>query len=148
MKNILTIIICSIGIVAAGCAKSQKSDPATAQKPDSVVLQGTWSGQEIGVNTQGTLSLIVEGENLEFHGANPQEWYKGTFVLREDTTPKQIEAVIKECPFPQYVGKTVHGIYKIEDGKFTFAANEPGEPAVPTTFDARGARTFVMSQKQ
>ena len=51
---------------------------------------------------------------LEFHGANPQEWYKATFTLREDTTPKQLEAVVTECPVARYVGKTAHAIYKIE----------------------------------
>ncbi len=124
----------------SGCSK--------AHKPDSVALQGKWSGGEIGVTVRGSSSLVFEGTNCEFHGANPQEWYKATFVLREDTTPKQLEALITECPFPQYVGKTTHGIYKIEDGKLTFTANEPGNASVPASFDAKGARKFVLTQKE
>ena len=85
---------------------------------------------------------------MEFHGANTQEWYKATFTLREDTTPNQLEAVVTECPFPQYVGKTAHAIYKIEDGKFTLTGNEPGNPAVPASFDAQGSRQIIFTLKQ
>jgi uncharacterized protein (TIGR03067 family) len=133
------LVALAVGILVSGCSKSPK--------PDSVTLQGQWSGEELGARTQGASSFTVEGTKCEFHGANPQEWYKATFSLREDVTPKQLEAVVTECPFPQYVGKTSHGIYKIEDGKFTLAANEPGNPAVPASFDAQGARKFVLRQK-
>ena len=133
------------GILATGCSKSHTPDPVAAQKPDSVVLQGTWSGQELGGTTPGSPSLIVEGTKVEFHGANTQEWYRATFLIREDKTPKQLEAVISECPFPEYVGKTSRAIYRIEDGKMTLAANEPGNPAVPASFDAQGARKFVLT---
>jgi uncharacterized protein (TIGR03067 family) len=145
MKNLLMIALCG-SILAAGCSKSHTPESVTAQKPDSVVLQGTWSGQELGVKA-GSPSLVIEGTKMEFHGANSQEWYKATFSLREDTAPKQLEAVITECPFAQYVGKTTHGVYQIEDGRLTFAANEPGNPAVPASFDAQGARKFVLTRK-
>ena len=140
MKNILIIGLCSLGIFASGCSKSHT--------PDESTLHGTWSGQEVGAKAQGSPSLTFEGTNLEFHGANPQEWYRGTFTLREDATPKQLDAVVTECPFPNYVGKTVHAIYKLEDGKLTLTGNEPGNPAVPASFDARGARQIVFTLKQ
>ena len=139
MKNLILIGFFCTGILAAGCSKPPKAD--------SVVLQGTWSGQEEGAKPQGSPMLIISGTKLEFHGANPQEWYKATFSLREDTTPKQLEAVIAECPAPQYVGKTAHAIYKIENGKFTLSSYEPGNPAAPATFDARGARQIVFTLK-
>jgi uncharacterized protein (TIGR03067 family) len=139
MKNTLMIVL-SAGALLCGCSQ--------AHKPDSVALQGTWNGPETGANTQGSASLVLDGTKCEFHGANPQEWYKATYSLREDASPKQLEAVIAECPFAQYVGKTVHGIYKIEGGNFTFTANEPGNPAVPASFDAPGARKFVLTRKQ
>ena len=141
------ILLCSIGILASGCSESHPADSVAVQKPDSVLLQGTWSGEEVGGNAQGSPSLIIAGTNIEFHGANPQEWYKATFTLREDTTPKQLEAVLDECSFPQYVGKTVHAIYEIKDGKLTLTGNEPGNPAVPASFDAQGARQFVFTLK-
>ena len=134
------IVLCSSVILASGCSKSHKQD--------SLTLQGTWSGSEVGGNIEGSPSLILDGTKLEFHGANPHEWYKATFSLREDTTPKQIEGVVTDCAFPKYVGKTFHGIYKIEDGKFTLTANKPGNPAVPASFDMKDAREFVFTLKQ
>jgi uncharacterized protein (TIGR03067 family) len=140
MKNTLIIALCSVGILVSGCSKPHTQD--------SVVLQGTWSGQEVGAKTQDSPSLTFDGTKLEFHGADPREWYKATYTLREDTNPKQLEAVITDCPAPQYVGKTAHAIYKIEDGKLTLTGNEPGNPAVPASFDAQGARQIVFTLKQ
>jgi uncharacterized protein (TIGR03067 family) len=140
MKNKLMIAVCSVGILAGGCSKSTQ--------PDSLVLQGTWSGQEVGLKAQGSPSLVLDGTKLEFHGANPQEWYEATYTLHEDTNPRQLDAVVTECPFAQYVGKTAHAIYKIENGKFTLTGNEPGDPAVPASFDAKGARQIVFTLKQ
>ena len=140
MKTKLMMVVCSVGILVCGCSKSPK--------PDSLAIQGTWSGQEVGSKTPGSPSLILDGTKLEFHGPNPQEWYKATYTLREDTTPKQLVAVVTDCPFPQYVGKTAHAIYKLEDGKFTLSGNEPGDPAVPASFDAPGTRQVVFTLKQ
>jgi len=139
--------LCTVGMLVSGCSKSPTPTPVASPKPqpDSVVLQGTWRGQEAGATTKGSPSLAISGTTLEFHGANPQEWYKGTFTLREDTLPKQLEAVVTECPFPGYVGKTSHAIYKLEDGKLTLAGNEPGNPAVPANFDAPGSRQLVFT---
>jgi uncharacterized protein (TIGR03067 family) len=141
------IALCSVGIVASGCSKSQTAS-APLQKPDSEVLHGTWGGKEVGAENQGSPSITFEGTKLEFHGANTQEWYKATFTLREDTTPKQLQAVITDCPVPQYVGKMANAIYKIEDGKLTLTGNEPGNPAVPASFNAQGARQIVFTLKQ
>src|SRR5437016_142271 len=88
-------------------------------KSDSETLQGTWKGQELGGNTEGTYYLIVAGKNFEFRGADTNEWYKGTFTLREDTQPKQLLGSVTECCVPQYVGKTSHAIYRIEGNKLT-----------------------------
>jgi uncharacterized protein (TIGR03067 family) len=73
--------------------------------------------------------------------------YKATFTLREDTNPKQLIAVVTDCPFPQYVGKTSQAIYRIENGTLTLAANEPGNPAVPANFDAPNARVILFKVK-
>jgi len=147
MKNSLTITLCSIAIFVFGCSTADKRNSVTKEKSDAIVLQGTWSGQEVGGNPQGSPSITFDGTKLEFYGANPQEWYKATFILREDVTPKQLEAVVTECPAPQYVGKTTHAIYKIEDDKFTLTANEPGNPAVPASFDAPESRQIVFKLK-
>jgi uncharacterized protein (TIGR03067 family) len=142
MKNIAKIIKTGLVVLLltpAGCSKPQP--PAV---PDETTLQGTWKGHESGVNVPGSPSLVLTGNNLEFRGADTNEWYKGTFALQEDKTPKQLTAVITECPFPAYVGKTVHGIYRLDGGTLTLAANEPGAPAIPAAFNSPGARQFVF----
>jgi hypothetical protein len=60
--------------VSSGCSK--------AHKPDAVVLQGAWKGQEAAGNAAGSDSLVLSGTNLEFHGADPREWYKASVLLR------------------------------------------------------------------
>jgi uncharacterized protein (TIGR03067 family) len=139
MKINLTTILCT-AIILCGCSKSPK--------PDSLTLQGTWTGQEVGAASQNPASLVLAGTNLEYHGSNPQEWYKATYTLHEETTPKQLDAVITDCPLPIYIGKTAHVIYKLEDGKLTMTGNEPGNPAVPPSFDAQAARHIIFTQKQ
>jgi len=51
--------------------------------------------------------------------------------------------VIKDCPFPQYVGQTAFAIYDLKEGELTISGNEPGFLAAPTDFDAPHARKFV-----
>jgi uncharacterized protein (TIGR03067 family) len=122
----------------SGCSKSNKAD--------SAVLQGSWKGQEAAGNAAASDSIVLSGTNLEFHGADPREWYKASFTLLEDKNPKQLVAVITECADPKYVGKTSHAIYQIQDGMFTIAAYEPGDPNAPTSFDDAKARKIVFKQ--
>jgi RNA polymerase sigma factor (sigma-70 family) len=110
-------------------------------KAGAVGLHGNWKGQEDG---GGTVSIDFSGNHVEFHGADPREWYRATFSLREDRNPKQLIAVITDCPFPQYVGKTENAIYRFENGTLTIAGNEPGNANMPKSFDAPGARHFVF----
>jgi uncharacterized protein (TIGR03067 family) len=130
-------VLCGAGILAAGCSKPSQSDTLT--------LQGTWAGQEVGSKIPGSSSLVLTGNNMEFFGADTNEWYKATFTLHNDTTPKQMVVQITDCPAPQYVGKTANAIYKIEDGKLTLTGNEPGNPAMPASFDSPGARELVFT---
>jgi uncharacterized protein (TIGR03067 family) len=137
MKTMLMIVLSSAAILVAGCATTHKADLAA--------LQGIWSGQEVAANTPA--SLTIKGADLEFYGAADNDWIKGTFSLREDTTPKQLEAVVTDCASADYVGRTVHVIYKIEGGKLTVTGNEPGNLSVPASFNAPGARTFEFTKK-
>ncbi len=116
------------------------------RKSDTAALQGTWNGQEMGRRTEGICCLKISGNALEFRAADTNEWYKGTFTLREDTNPRQLVGVVSECPAPEYVGKTVYAIYRIEAGTLTLTGHEPGKQQVPTDFDAPGSRKFVLKK--
>jgi uncharacterized protein (TIGR03067 family) len=94
---------------------------------------------------RGVPSFTFDGTNMEYHGGIPQVWYKATFTLRENTTPRRFEAVVTDWPFSRPVNKTIHAIYKVEDGKLNFTAFGPGDPSWPSNFDAQGA--FVFSRK-
>ncbi|MGD0261857.1 MAG: hypothetical protein ABSD29_18975 [Verrucomicrobiota bacterium] len=122
-------------------AKCAKPHPA-----DATVLQGSWSGQETGGRSKGACSLVIKGSNLEFHGADTNEWYKAAFSAY-DTTPKQVVITITDCPFPDYVGISAYAIYQLQDGTLTMTGNEPGSPVVPADFDAPGARKIVFKRE-
>lgn len=139
MNNILMPVLCAMAMLASGCA-------TTVPKSDSAALQGTWKGQEVSRRSEGTCSLTISGNAVEFIGADTNEWYKGTFILREDADPKQLVAAITECPMAQYQGKTTYAIYRLENGTLTLTGNEPGNPEVPASFDAPGARKFVFQK--
>jgi uncharacterized protein (TIGR03067 family) len=137
--GILSLVSIAVLLVASGCSTLHKSDAAT--------LQGTWTGRDSGDNTGGECCLVISGKSLEFRGANADEWYKGTFSLREDVNPKQVVFSITECAVPKYNGKTSYSLYQIENGVLTFAANEPGSPTAPSSFDDADSRRFVLKKK-
>jgi uncharacterized protein (TIGR03067 family) len=139
MKNKIMVIVSGVAILIVGCSTLQKSDVAT--------LQGTWKGRVIQDNPQHQCSLVISGKNYEFRDiADTNIWYRGTFTLREDTTPRQYIAVISECSFPQYVGKTGMAIYRFENGTLTIAGNEPGNTAAPSAFDAPDAARMELKR--
>ena len=122
MKNTVLLVLCGAGILMTGCS--------TMKKSDVTALQGRWQGRVIQGNPEHHCSLVISGKNYEFRDeTDTNVWYKGTFSLREDTTPRQYVAVVNECPFPQYVGKTSMAIYRLEKATLTIAGNEPGNPA-------------------
>lgn len=134
------VIVCGAAILVAGCSTLHKSDVAT--------LQGAWRGRVIQGNPEHECSLVISGQNFEFRDkTDAKVWYKGTFSLREDTSPRQYIALISECPFPEYVGKTSMAIYRMEGGTLTIAGNEPGKPDAPSAFDAPDAARMELKRK-
>lgn len=117
------------------------------QKPDSEMLQGNWTGRELGANRAGPRYLEISGTHMEIRGSNPDDWARGTFTLREDSQPKQLLFVIQECRFPKYIGQTSYSIYKLEGGTLSFTGNEPGNPSVPAAFDAPRSRQFEFKKE-
>jgi uncharacterized protein (TIGR03067 family) len=135
MKNKTMAVLTGAAILVAGCSRQAKSD--------LTALQGTWNGRQTHANPNvpdHQCSLVISGNNYEFHDeADTNAWNKGTFTLKEDTNPRQFIAVVGDCPFPKFVGKTSLAIYKLEDGTLTLTSSPPGKSEAPSTFDARGA---------
>lgn len=141
-------------IAVSGCSTASKPASvsptpgvANARESDLAMLQGAWKGQQFDGNAGGQFHLGFSGKNLDFRNADGNEWYKGTITLREDTNPRQMVLVITEGCEPKYVGKTSYVIYRMEGGTLTIAGNEPGNPEVPSGFDAPDARGGVFKRK-
>ena len=137
MKTMM-IALCSLGIVAGGCTKPPPSDV--------LALQGGWSGKEADPNRSGSPTMVIQGTNLEMYEADTNIRYKGSFVLDETKTPKQLLVLITDCPVSRYVGKRANAIYQLQDGALTITANEPGNPAIPANFTSADARTVVFKR--
>ncbi len=155
MKKVILIPLSVAVIFAAGCSTPSQSSccaaasgSSTPPKANSTVFEGSWNGHEVTPGREGPASLLVSGHTLEFHGAGPNDWLKGTFTLRNDTNPKQCVGIITECAAADYVGKNFYSIYKIEAGTLTVAGNEPGDTNIPSTFDAPGTRQIVFKHDQ
>jgi uncharacterized protein (TIGR03067 family) len=134
MKNKIMTVLSGVVILAAGCSRQSKSDLAD--------LQGTWKGRQIYANPnipEHSCSLVISGNNYEFQDeADTNAWNKGTFTLREDATPRQYIAVIGECRVPQFTGKTIVAIYRLENGTLKMTSSPPGKTEAPVAFDMRG----------
>jgi uncharacterized protein (TIGR03067 family) len=150
-------VTCSILLaMASGCASHSQSSAASAPTASSTasanvspsLLEGSWTGREITPGRDGSATLVFSGQNLVYHGPDADDWLKGTFVLREDTNPKQFIGTVTECGDQDAVGKKCYVIYKIEDGTLTVAGNAPGNPNAPSSFDAPDARQFVFKHTQ
>jgi uncharacterized protein (TIGR03067 family) len=159
MKNIIITALCAGAVVVtcvgadklAAAEKStgaEKSENAKAAKSDAAAMQGTWKGKSVRDNPEHQVTFVVSGKTFDFHDeTETNNWYKGTFTLKEDSSPRQFIAKITECPFPQYVGKTSKAIYKIEDGTLTITANEPGKEEMPADFDSAESACIEVKKK-
>jgi uncharacterized protein (TIGR03067 family) len=157
----LSLLTSSLLLVLAGCSTGQHAPPAATTETrnatatssskaaisDSAALQGTWTGKELSADSDDPCHLIVSGHNFEFRGPDPNEWYKGTFTLRENSDPKVLVAAITDCPVDKYIGKTDYAIYRLENGTLRLTAYEPGNPEVPPGFDAPESRRFTFKLK-
>lgn len=80
--------------------------------------------------------------------AGGTEVYEGDYTVDTTTDPKQLTGLITASSVPDYVGKTTNGIYEIVGDDLSFAANEPGDPRRPTSFEpGTGARIFQLTRQ-
>ncbi len=155
MRRLILIPLSIAALFASGCSTPAESNPpaagagsSTPTKTGLTAFEGSWIGRDLTPGQEGPATLNVSGQNIEFHGTDANDWLKGTFTLREDTTPKQFVGIVSECGAPEYAGKYCYAIYKIEDGALTVAGYEPGITNFPRAFDAPDARELVFKHSQ
>ncbi|MBW1809798.1 MAG: hypothetical protein JRJ87_16500 [Deltaproteobacteria bacterium] len=128
------------GLTCFGCGSSSEPDPGGDDN-----LIGTWVGTEIGGSavwsfTFNTSSATVTTDSVEA--------YTGNWTATPTADPKQLSLKITACDYAEYVGKTSKAIYKIDADVLTFAGNEPGVAATPTSFTSGGGtRVFELTKQ-
>src|SRR5579864_3943544 len=111
MKRMLLVSLAA-ALFASGCTTPAKS-PSATQPParpapttiSSTAMEGTWAGREITAGREGTATLKISGQTLEFHGEAADDWIKGTFTVQEDANPRQCVGIATDCAAPEYIGK-------------------------------------------
>jgi uncharacterized protein (TIGR03067 family) len=132
----------------AGTQSAAPSTPGTPSKVDSTGLEGKWSGVEITHDNEGPVTLTFTADTMAYQGHEANDWVKGTFSVRENTSPKQFIGVITGAESPDSIGKKVYAIYKIDDGTLTITGAAPGESDFPAEFDSEGTREFVLKRSE
>jgi uncharacterized protein (TIGR03067 family) len=143
---IFLVVVTGLSADKSGSAAADTGEKVAVS--DKTAIQGTWKGRARNNNPEHQVTFAVSGQQFDFHDeTETNNWYKGTFSLKEDTSPRQFIATITECPFPQYVGKISKAIYKIEKGTLTVTAHEPGKEGVPQDFDEEGAACIEVTKR-
>lgn len=129
-----------------GTADSGPGDAADDAGSPAEELVGTWTGHEVGQSSpEWSFTFSATTAVVTMSGV---EAYQGTYTIGATTTPRRVTIAITSSAYPAYIGKTANGIYKIEGTTLTFAGNEPGSSAVPTSFTPDGTtRVFTLTRK-
>ena len=144
MKGFIHLLMTVIFSAAIFAGASWGVLNAGAVGGEGTELEGKWAGIPPTVNWACEFS----GDQFSIMSPNPNMGYKGTFTIKTDKDPKQIDLLLKEGPLAQYVGKPSLGIYKIEGNNLTLALNEPGKPDRPESFTAAGGtQVFIFTKK-
>jgi RNA polymerase sigma factor (sigma-70 family) len=111
--------------------RQRASDPmlmAGFSKSANQSLQGHWTGSNTAHRGQ-TCTVNISSDQIEYHGAAPKDWLRGTFVLNENSEPKQINVTILEP-----ANSFVFGIYQVTGDKMTIAVAPHGKSQRPVNF--------------
>jgi uncharacterized protein (TIGR03067 family) len=115
--------------------KRQKEEAAQASGKGKE-LEGTWIGAD-AAGYGGQWTFVISKGKVEVRGPE-SAFYAGTVMLGDKADPKRVDFKIDRCSFPEYVGETSLGIYKLDGNKLTLAASEPGSFSRPAFFNSTG----------
>jgi uncharacterized protein (TIGR03067 family) len=121
--------------------KQGDNDDETAAKKDMKALQGAWTSP-LG---EGEAKWVIDGDKLAL--TTPRRDYKVTFTLDPDAKPHpSIDFKVEDGP-EEARGKTLLGIYKIEDGAVTICIDGGGDTR-PTEFSTEPGQRFSFDLKK
>ena len=110
------------------------------------VLEGTWSGYEIG-SSYRDWTLTIEHNKFALVCENGSMWFKGGLRLNANCNRKKIDLLISDSPIQVYNGKMSFGIYEIEDDSLILVTAEPGNTHRPFSLEETvGVLAFVFEK--
>jgi len=113
-----------VAIGVAGCSK---------RAADKSSLEGHWTGYDQS-QPNAKCTLVITGNQLEYHGADPGDWARGTFELNEKTQPAQMDLMVTANPSKESVGKMLPIIYQMQGDELHVAVGSGGSVQRPASF--------------
>ena len=127
------LFVLSVGLLIAANSSGGDADKMELKK-----LEGTWGmvsgeakGEKLPESTVKSAKLTIVGDKHTVKIG--EDTIIGTHKLDPTMKPKAIDAMDTEGPFK---GKTIFGIYKVENGVFTVCFAPPGKDR-PTEFTTK-----------
>jgi uncharacterized protein (TIGR03067 family) len=124
MPHLKLFLLASLALAGfAGCG----------HKAAKAGLEGRWTGYDVARPAEPCV-VTINGNQLEYRGAQSNDWVRGTFVLNEAAQPKQMDLAVQEAP-PGGAGKTYLVIYEQQGDEMKVAV--PGNGQRPVDFAAK-----------
>ncbi len=141
MRRISLLVV---GVLFAGFAFAEEG------QKDLDKLQGTWVRTSVERNGKPAPADELKNSKLTLKGDkytldDGKEKRTGTFKLDATKTPKTLDIISDAGPNK---GKTLKGIYKIEDDKFTYCVAGPDKDR-PTEFSGKegSGHTLLVNKR-
>ncbi len=144
--GVLVVVVCLIGVGTAGVLGRQpekKAEEKKAEGKEAAVkamqerLQGTWkcvSTHSNGVKHDLDMIYTIKGNTWETK-LDGKVFQSGTFKLADlDASPKQIEWVITTAEVEEDKGKTIHGIFMLDDDSLCWNTCDAAKYPRPKAF--------------
>jgi uncharacterized protein (TIGR03067 family) len=127
-------------VVVFACGLAFAGDNKKSKWSDLDHMQGTWAvsstqgfSKDTSPDELKNLKLVVKGNELTVSFGDQK--VRGTFTLKETTTPQQMDVKVTEGP-NDVKGKTFPCIYLLEGNVLKVAFRDPGEKR-PSEFITR-----------
>lgn len=107
-------VTCGLLLIASGCGRSSNQS-----------IQGHWSGFN-AKRPDYACTVSIAGDQLEYHGADTNDWVRGTFIVREDVKPKEMDLTILAPP--RETNHMIFAIYQVKGADMTVAISSGQRP--------------------
>jgi uncharacterized protein (TIGR03067 family) len=116
LVKLFAMTLCLV-LAGVGCGHSSKPGKG---------IEGHWSG----FNTKRpdyACTVSITGNQLEYHGADTNDWVRGNFVIRTDVKPNEMDLTVAEQP--KESNHKIFAIYQVEGDEMTVAISSSQRPA-------------------